>query len=72
MKILERQRLFHHLIRLFNLLKIRHLTIMAGHGLRVGGFEKFYNDVHPEEVLFRSGARVNESFNDPIDKNKKN
>ncbi len=45
---------------------------MAGHGLRVGGFEKFYNDVHPEEVLFRSGARVNESFNDPIDKNKKN
>ncbi|WP_303448815.1 hypothetical protein [Oceanobacillus profundus] len=45
---------------------------MTGHGLRVDGFEEFYNDVQPEEVHFGLGARVNESFDYPIDKNKKN
>lgn len=43
-----------------------HLTIMAGHGLRVNSFEGFYKEIQPDEVHFGSGVRINESFSKPI------
>lgn len=45
-----------------------HLTVMAGHGLRVDSFEDFYKEIQPTEVHFGSGARINESFSEPINR----
>ena len=55
---------------IINHAKDTHLKIMVGHGLRMDNFEKFYQEIQPEEVHFGSGARINDSFLSPIDKNK--
>lgn len=44
-----------------------HLTIMAGHGLRVDTFKEFYDGTQPKEVHFGSGVRFNDSFDYEID-----
>lgn len=59
-----------NLNQLIHYSKNTHLTIMAGHGLRVDTFKEFYDRTQPKEVHFGSGVRVNESFEHGIDGNK--
>lgn len=47
-----------------------HLKIMVGGGLREDNFQEFYAKVKPNEIHFGSGVRVEESYLQPIDKNK--
>lgn len=55
---------------LIDLAENTHLKIMVGHGLRADSFEEFYKKIAPDAVHFGSGARVNDSFEYPLDEEK--
>lgn len=56
--------------KLIQLASNTHLEIMIAGGLRVDNFKEFYEEVKPKEVHFGSGIRKEESYLQPIDKNK--
>lgn len=55
---------------LIELTRYTQLSIMAGHGLRLESLHTFCEAVHPDAIHFGTGARINDSFQQPLDKEK--
>lgn len=56
--------------KLIHLSQHTHLEIMIAGGLKEDNFKEFYRNVQPKEVHFGSGIRIDESYHQPIDKDK--